>query len=169
MLFLRTWSQSVLSVCGLCHWPLLQEGAAGVFDVLQLQEAWANQERLNILLVDGDMAAVCKIDQSLQSAAGTQWLDWCQTGVKTGVRVVWLVSDWFNWSQTGLGLPGVHALHQDLVLFTFNHVVGEHGVKVRDRSRQNDPVSAELMIPDLHRGQVFSENLSSLQKVQNTP
>lgn len=57
----------------------------------------------------------------------------------------------------GLCLPGIHALHQDLILFTFHHVVGEHGVKVWYGSRQDDPVSTELMIPDLQRRQhVFS-------------
>lgn len=90
------------------------------------------------------MAAVRKVYQSLQSTAGTQGL-------------VRLVSDWSVGTCAGLWLPGVHALHQDLVLFTLHHVVGEHGVKVRDRGRQNNPVSAELMIPDLQRRQpVFS-------------
>lgn len=50
---------------------------------------------------------------------------------------------------TGVSVPGVHALHQDLILFTLHHVVGEHGVEVRDGGRQHDPVSAELVIPDL--------------------
>ena len=47
------------------------------------------------------------------------------------------------------GSPGVHALHHDLVLFALHHVVGEHGVEVRYGRRQDDPVSAELVIPDL--------------------
>lgn len=48
------------------HPPLLQEGAAGVFNALQLQEAGAHQQGLDVLLVDGNMAAVGKVDQSLQ-------------------------------------------------------------------------------------------------------
>lgn len=46
-------------------------------------------------------------------------------------------------------LPGVHALHQDLVLLTLHHVVGEHGMEVRDRGGQDDTVSAELMVANL--------------------
>lgn len=68
------------------------------------------------------------------------WLDWFQPCVRYCVR---LESDWCPW------LPGVHALHQDLVLFTLHHVVGEHGVEVRDGGGQDDSVSAELMVPDL--------------------
>lgn len=51
----------------------------------------------------------------------------------------------------GLWLPGVHALHQDLILFALHHVVGKHGMKIRDGGRQNDPVSAELVISNLQR------------------
>lgn len=46
-------------------------------------------------------------------------------------------------------LPGVHALHEDLVLFALHHVVGEHGVKVGDGGGQHDAVGAELMIASL--------------------
>ena len=56
-----------------------------------------------------------------------------------------------------VGLPGVHALHQDLVLFTLHHVVGEHGVEVRDGGGQDDAVSAELVIPNLQTGKAKSE------------
>ena len=48
-----------------------------------------------------------------------------------------------------LGSPGVHALHDDLVLFALHHVVGEHGVEVGYGRRQDDPVGAELVIPHL--------------------
>ena len=48
-----------------------------------------------------------------------------------------------------LGSPGIHALHDDLVLFALHHVVGEHGVEVGYGRRQDDPVGAELVIPDL--------------------
>ena len=60
---------------------------------------------------------------------------------------------WYGSTCTGLWLPGVHALHQDLILFTLHHVIGEHGVKVWDGGRQNNPVSAEFMIPNLQGGQ----------------
>ncbi len=73
----------------------------------------------------------------------SDWLNWCQVGVR-------LVYGYIYWSS-GFWLPGVHALHQDLVLFTLHHIIGEHGVKVWDGGRQNDPVSAELMIPNLQR------------------
>jgi len=46
-------------------------------------------------------------------------------------------------------LPGIHPLHDDLILLALHHVVGEHGVEVRDGSRQHDPVSAEFMVPYL--------------------
>lgn len=63
-------SCSVSQGADLSHPPLLQEGAAGVFNILQLQKARANQERLNILLVDGHVATVRKVNQGLQSTAG---------------------------------------------------------------------------------------------------
>lgn len=117
------------------HSPLLQEGAAGVFDVLQLEEAGADQESLNVLLVDGDVAAVREVDESLQSAAA-------QTLVILDPLAL-------NISYLPPGLPGVHALHEDLVLLTLHHVVGEHGVEVRDGGRQDDAMGAELMIAHL--------------------
>lgn len=46
-------------------------------------------------------------------------------------------------------LPGVHALHQNLVLLTLHHVVSEHGMEVRDRGGQNDTMSTELMVANL--------------------
>lgn len=61
---------------------------------------------------------------------------------------------WSLWrpSLACLGtLPGIHPLHDNLVLLALHHVVGEHGVEVRDRSCQHDPVSAEFMVPYLKR------------------
>lgn len=57
---------------------------------------------------------------------------------------MYLGSYWSYWC-----VPGVHALHQDLVLLALHHVVGEHGVEIRDGGGEDDPVSAELMLPDL--------------------
>lgn len=59
---------------GCCVWqrvgwavPLLKERAAGVFNVLQLQETGADQERLNVLLVYGYVSVIGKIDQRFES------------------------------------------------------------------------------------------------------
>jgi len=46
-------------------------------------------------------------------------------------------------------LPGVHPLHDDLILLALHHVIGEHGMEVGDGSCQHDPVSAEFMVPHL--------------------
>lgn len=83
--------------------PLLQEGAAGIFDVLQLQEAGTNQQSLNILLINGNMAAVGEVDQSLQGAethqlyvrlgaeleqtGGRIGADWGQNGDRLGATL----------------------------------------------------------------------------------
>lgn len=48
-------------------------------------------------------------------------------------------------------LPGIHALHDNLILLALHHVVGEHGVEVGDGSCQHDPVSAEFMVPNLRQ------------------
>lgn len=48
-------------------------------------------------------------------------------------------------------LPGIHPLHDNLILLALHHVVGEHGVEIRDRSCQHDPVSTEFMVPYLKR------------------
>lgn len=50
--------------------PFLEERAAGVFDALQLQEARPHQQRLHVLLVNGEVAIVGKVDESLQGATG---------------------------------------------------------------------------------------------------
>lgn len=85
------------------------------------------------------MTAVGEVDQGFQSAAR-------QDRVKLGPHQ----SNWRQTSRTGLDwLPGVHALHEDLVLFALHHVVGEHGVEVRDGGGQDDAVSAELVIANL--------------------
>lgn len=52
--------------------PFSEERAAGVFDALQLQEARPHQQRLHILLVNGKVAVVSKVDQSLQGARGNR-------------------------------------------------------------------------------------------------
>lgn len=46
--------------------PFSEERAAGVFDALQLQETRPHQQRLHILLVNGEVAVVGKVDQSFQ-------------------------------------------------------------------------------------------------------
>lgn len=48
--------------------PFSKECAAGVLDALQLQEARAHQQRLHVLLVNGKVAVVGEVDQSLQGA-----------------------------------------------------------------------------------------------------
>ena len=45
--------------------PLLEEGAAGVLHVLELQEAGTDQQALDVLLVDGHVAVVCKVYKRL--------------------------------------------------------------------------------------------------------
>ena len=45
--------------------PLLEEGAAGVLHVLELQEAGSDQQTLDVLLVDGHVAVVRKVYQRL--------------------------------------------------------------------------------------------------------
>lgn len=50
--------------------PFSEERAAGVLDALQLQEARPHQQRLHILLVNGKVAIVGKVDQSFQGARG---------------------------------------------------------------------------------------------------
>lgn len=52
--------------------PLLEEGAAGVLDVLQLEEAGADQERLDVLLVDGYVSVIGEINKRFQSTRGRQ-------------------------------------------------------------------------------------------------
>lgn len=47
--------------------------------------------------------------------------------------------------------PGIHPLHDDLVLLALHHVVGEHGVEIGDRSRQHDPVGAKFMVSYLKK------------------
>lgn len=64
---------AVLSTAGQVHpitSPFSEECAAGVFDALQLQEARSHQQRLDILLVNGKVAIVGKVDQSFQGARG---------------------------------------------------------------------------------------------------
>lgn len=46
--------------------PLSEERAAGVFDALQLQETRPHQQRLHVLLVNGEVAVVGEVDQSFQ-------------------------------------------------------------------------------------------------------
>lgn len=46
-------------------------------------------------------------------------------------------------------LPGIHALHDDLILFALDHIVGEHGMEVGNGSSQNDPVGTKLMLSHL--------------------
>lgn len=48
--------------------PFSEERAAGVLDALQLQEARPHQQRLHVLLVNGKVAIVGKVDQGLQGA-----------------------------------------------------------------------------------------------------
>lgn len=50
--------------------PFSEERAAGVLDALQLQEARPHQQRLHVLLVNGKVAIVGKVDQSFQGARG---------------------------------------------------------------------------------------------------
>lgn len=47
--------------------------------------------------------------------------------------------------------PGVHALHDDLILFAFHHVIGEHGMKVWNRSSKDYSVSTEFVLSYLHK------------------
>lgn len=47
--------------------------------------------------------------------------------------------------------PGVHALHDDFVLFALHHVVGEHGMEVRDGGSEDYPVGAELVVSHLQQ------------------
>lgn len=127
--------------------PVPQEGATSVFDILQLQEAGADQEGLNVLLVDGHVAAVCEVDQRFQSAECTQTNthtdrhNLLKAVLRRLVRCQ-AVSDQF-------AVPGVHSLHEYLVLFTLHHIIGEHGMKVRDGGRQHDAVGAEFVLPRL--------------------
>lgn len=46
-------------------------------------------------------------------------------------------------------LPGIHALHDDLILFALDHIIGEHGMEVGNGSSQNDPVGTKLMLSHL--------------------
>lgn len=48
--------------------PLSEEGAASILDVLQLEEARPHQQRLDVLLVYGQVTVVGKVDQSLERA-----------------------------------------------------------------------------------------------------
>jgi hypothetical protein len=45
----------------------------------------------------------------------------------------------------------VHSLQRDFVLFRLHHVRREHGVKVRDRCSQHDPMSVDHCIVHLRR------------------
>lgn len=47
------------------------------------------------------------------------------------------------------GLPRIHPLHDNLVLFTFHHVIGEHGMEVWNGSSQDNPVSTEFVFTNL--------------------
>lgn len=70
-----------------------------------------------------------------------------------------------DWRSLGFSLgmsPGIHALHDDLLLLALHHVVGEHGVEVRDGGCQHDPVRAEFMVPDLRRGKREGEGISTI-------
>lgn len=51
-----------------CPLPLPEEGAASILDVLQLEEARPHQQRLDVLLVYGQVTVVGKVDQSLERA-----------------------------------------------------------------------------------------------------
>ena len=51
--------------------PLSEEGAAGILDVLQLQEAGSHQQRLHVLLINRQVTVVGKVDQSLKCTE--QW------------------------------------------------------------------------------------------------
>lgn len=46
--------------------PLSEESAASVFDVLQLKETCPHQQRLDVLLIYGQVTVVGKVDQSLK-------------------------------------------------------------------------------------------------------
>lgn len=61
-----------------------------------------------------------------------------------------------------LQLPGIHALHDDLILFAFDHVISEHGVEVRNRGGQNDPVGTKLMLSHLQQNTHRLENTHTL-------
>lgn len=47
--------------------PLSEESATRVFDVLQLKETRPHQQRLDVLLIYGQVTIVGKVDQSLKS------------------------------------------------------------------------------------------------------
>lgn len=52
--------------------PLLEEGAAGVLNVLKLEEAGADEQRLDVLLVDGNVSTVGEVYQGLQGTVDKQ-------------------------------------------------------------------------------------------------
>lgn len=151
--------------------PLSEESATRVFDVLQLKETRPHQQRLDVLLIYGQMTIVGKVDQSLKSTKQggekRQNLltinltgDTTERNMFSGIilaegrprPVEGSGSFWASWT-----LPGIHPLHDDLILLALHHVVSEHGVEVGDRSCQHDPVSAEFMVPYLKKGREKGE------------
>lgn len=96
--------------CRGCVWqrgsravPLLKKSAAGVFNVLQLQETGADQKRLDVLLVYGYVSVVREIDQRFQSTLKRNEIHrslYCQpsahqelTVISVQLKVAWMIPD----------------------------------------------------------------------------
>jgi hypothetical protein len=95
---------------------------------VQLQEGGADHERLHVVVVDGDAAVVRKVHQRLQRPAKNHII----------LESVHRLNKSF--------VLGVDALDGDVLLLALGHVVGEHGVEVRNRRRQHDPVRCETLL-----------------------
>lgn len=110
-----------------------QVGGARVPHFVQLQEGGAYHQRLHVVVVDADAAVVRKVHQRLQRPGKTQQWDG-----REKLKI---------WDREKL--LGVDALDGYVLLLALGHIVGEHGVEVRNRRRQNDPVRSETLLVNL--------------------